>query len=122
MGQQLSALYNSNRWSCGPFSSIIFAGPSDQSLLETSVGIRMNMTMHAQWYSWKSIIVRPLGGLEGIDKEQGDQEAICNKEQLVYLTADTDTILQCIEDDKVYVIGGLVDRNRHKVSPGSPLS
>lgn len=39
------------------------------------------------------------------------------KESLVYLTADSPNILQTIEDGKVYIIGGLVDRNRHKVRP-----
>jgi tRNA (guanine9-N1)-methyltransferase len=41
-------------------------------------------------------------------------EAAPNKEQIVYLTADSDCIVNTLEPDKVYVIGGLVDRNRHK--------
>lgn len=32
----------------------------------------------------------------------------------VYLTADADDTLGKLEADKVYVIGGLVDRNRYK--------
>jgi tRNA (guanine9-N1)-methyltransferase len=32
----------------------------------------------------------------------------------VYLTADTETKLDVITDDSIYVIGGLVDKNRHK--------
>ena len=32
----------------------------------------------------------------------------------MYLTSDSDTILEHLEDDAVYIIGGIVDRNRLK--------
>ncbi|PLW30112.1 hypothetical protein PCASD_16736 [Puccinia coronata f. sp. avenae] len=33
---------------------------------------------------------------------------------VIYLTADSENVLTCIEPNKVYVIGALVDRNRYK--------
>lgn len=33
---------------------------------------------------------------------------------MVYLTADSDKELETLERGKVYVLGGIVDRNRHK--------
>uniref|UniRef100_A0A0N4ZYN1 tRNA (guanine(9)-N(1))-methyltransferase n=1 Tax=Parastrongyloides trichosuri TaxID=131310 RepID=A0A0N4ZYN1_PARTI len=36
---------------------------------------------------------------------------VFTKEELVYLTADSENNLEDIEDDKVYVIGGLLDHN-----------
>ena len=36
------------------------------------------------------------------------------REDLVYLTADSETVLEELDLKKAYVIGGLVDRNRWK--------
>ncbi|KAL9320722.1 hypothetical protein ACSQ67_012561 [Phaseolus vulgaris] len=51
-----------------------------------------------------------------IEKENRSYiEALCDRrEDLVYLTADSETVLEELDLKKIYVIGGLVDRNRWK--------
>ena len=116
MVQQLSQVYSSNRLSSRPFSSVVFSGPAETPLRETVLGKRMEKQMKGQWNSWKSIVIRESGGLEGFDTTQGEADMICPKEELIYLTADSSNTIGKIEEGKAYIIGGIVDRNRHKVS------
>ncbi|NWR45942.1 TM10B methyltransferase, partial [Regulus satrapa] len=43
-------------------------------------------------------------------------------EAIVYLTPDSENVLEDIDPDKVYVLGGLVDESIHKVHHACPLS
>ncbi|CAH8384263.1 unnamed protein product [Eruca vesicaria subsp. sativa] len=62
-----------------------------------------------------------LDRLPGFEKWFIEKESRCyieamadRKESLVYLTADSETVLEDLDHKSVYIIGGLVDRNRFK--------
>ncbi|XP_073762800.1 tRNA methyltransferase 10 homolog A isoform X1 [Danio rerio] len=55
------------------------------------------------WVNWKDVHVKTDAFHE-----------ILKKEDLVYLTSDSPNVLQELDENKAYVIGGLVDHNHHK--------
>ena len=64
-------------------------------------------------------------GAQEMDKHHGFRNWDCNfhqesydkvlaKDKIVYLTSESDNVVEKLEDDKFYVIGGLVDHNHEK--------
>src|SRR4051812_22933996 len=52
----------------------------------------------------------------GINFSSEPYEEVFEKEDCVYLTADSEDMLETLDEKACYVIGGIVDKNRHKVS------
>jgi tRNA (guanine9-N1)-methyltransferase len=78
------------------------------SSLDGRLGDRMETAMRGVHYRW-----------QGVHVSTDPYETMMNGvqlEDLVYLTADSPNVINSLEQNKVYIIGGLVDRNRHKVS------
>lgn len=88
--------------------------PSVRQLLERETGF-------ADWkrrmFDCTEASLEEYYGLIGSDVVRSDQEESSHsprRPKIVYLTSDSTTTLQCLEEDTVYVIGGIVDRNRLK--------
>src|SRR5579859_4524627 len=67
---------------------------------------RMETTLKGVHHHWKGVHV----STEAYDAVLG----AVPPNNFVYLTADSNHVIEALENDKVYIIGGLVDRNRHK--------
>ncbi|KAM9426520.1 tRNA methyltransferase 10 homolog A [Pholidichthys leucotaenia] len=72
----------------------------------TSLGGQLKQSMDEKdkgWVNWKDINIKT--------EHYSD---IITKEELVYLTSDSPNVLEELDQNKAYVIGGLVDHNHHK--------
>ena len=47
--------------------------------------------------------------------QEESYEKMFEMSSIVYLSSESPNVLQTLEEDKVYVIGGLVDHNHQKV-------
>lgn len=96
LARQLAYSYNAMR-RCVENNMV----PLSMSITGIDDVIKPVMTFAAQgWETWPVKL-----------SEQGLVDAH-DREKLVYLTHDADDVLQTLDPDAVYVIGGIVDRNR----------
>lgn len=62
------------------------------------------MTKHVGYENWD------------VNFHDEDYLQVFPKDKLVYLSSESDNVVKELEDNKIYIIGGLVDHNSHKVS------
>ena len=64
----------------------------------------------------KELFIKLQPGLINWDLRMEDSNYldVFGKENIVYLTSDSTNILSTLDENKVYIIGGLVDHNQHK--------
>lgn len=92
---QIMRCYSANRRSNSPFNLEVssFSGEISERFKETySEYDRWDVAFNSEHF---------------ISTEQ-------DKEKIIYLTPDSDVVLESIKSDHIYVIGGIVDKNRFK--------
>lgn len=94
MVNQMKAMYAANRRAEAPFH-LTYTSVTGMVVSEASTRL--------EFQNWK--------GITHTDKHFS---TVFPAQDMVYLTPDTNNVLTEVRDDKVYVVGGLVDRNRLK--------
>jgi len=101
LSQQIRYCYASNRRSRNPvFLSVSNLSGTTLEYMNKVSGFPEQWTSRAFSYSESESVV-----------EMHNPDA---KSKLVYLTSDSENVLDHLDDSKIYIIGGIVDRNRLK--------
>ena len=102
MASQIAYCHNTNKKQAQPCHiQVLGLGPKLRAKLD-----KYNISAWGVTYSDTNFLDYYMNEAE--DKEKA-------KKSLVYLTADSENLLKKLDNKKVYVIGGLVDHNRHKL-------
>lgn len=121
MASQLCHTYASNRRANQPFETLVC----------TSLGGRLKVQLeainHGAYRRWRRVLFSEssyeelcslsTGVVDGDDFKEPSGRSLqrLDKNKLVYLTADSENEITELSEGETYIIGGIVDRNRHKV-------
>lgn len=144
MAQQLGYLYSSNRTAEKPVRTVIhttFSPAASPRLWQRMENFNWHKWSRCHWWeqgleTLKSQLdpsnsisrVQPVVSDKAQDKTGVDTKCLLSrltgpqvpvdlqagKHKLVYLSADAEDELLSLSEDEIYIIGGIVDRNRHK--------
>ncbi|KAF8335035.1 guanine-1-methyltransferase-domain-containing protein [Cantharellus anzutake] len=119
MASQLCHTYASNRRAIRPFNLLICTSLSGR------LKCKLDDINHGAYRRWRRVMFSESGYEElcspsantvtvGNAGETSSQTPRFDTNQLVYLTADSENELSELKEGEVYIIGGIVDRNRYK--------
>lgn len=128
---QIGYVYSANRLSERPFKSVLHTSCSPTAA--PRIWEKMQKTKYDKWtrcfwygqgiedlsrrFGESSTAATTTAGRGGESEEMDLPSGISPKShQLIYLSADSDNELETLSENDIYIIGGIVDRNRYKVS------
>jgi tRNA (guanine9-N1)-methyltransferase len=114
LAQQIRYCYAYNKKSPHPSLVAVTSLGKDsvtRSLLEKETGYSM---WHQRAFVCTEQSLEEYYGCNHTAEANGKVDAPSSPKKLVYLTSDSTTALEHLEDDTIYIIGGIVDRNRLK--------
>ncbi|KAL5487700.1 TRM10 [Sanghuangporus weigelae] len=123
LGSQLAYCYSANRKATQPFESLLFTSLSGRlhARLERENNAGYKRWTDCEW--WEEGYDRLWGEDLRADEASNAAEGTANadekrsrssKNAVVYLTSDADDELEELKEGETYILGGIVDRNRHK--------
>jgi tRNA (guanine9-N1)-methyltransferase len=104
MASQIGYVYSANRLAERPFSSILhtsFNETQSPRLWEQMLKTKREVWGRCHWTG---------AGIDRLAQKSPETHS------LVYLSADAEEELDTLKENEIYIIGGIVDKNRHKVS------
>ncbi|KIR43333.1 tRNA (guanine(9)-N1)-methyltransferase [Cryptococcus deuterogattii 99/473] len=144
MAQQLGYLYSSNRTAEKPVRTVIhttFSPAASPRLWQRMENFNWHKWSRCHWWeqgletlksqldpSTSILCAQPVVNDKAQDEAGVDTKSLLSrltgpqvpvdlqagKHKLVYLSADAEDELLSLSEDEIYIIGGIVDRNRHK--------
>jgi tRNA (guanine9-N1)-methyltransferase len=120
LSSQLAYTYSANRVASYPFT-LLFTSLGGRLLerLESLNDAGYKRWSETEWWTegYECLWAPETATANDSQAERGtpDRSIVCAKETVVYLTADAEGTLSELKPEETYIIGGIVDHNRHKV-------
>ncbi|KAL5527730.1 hypothetical protein ACEPAG_6531 [Sanghuangporus baumii] len=123
LSSQLAYCYSANRKATQSFESLLFTSLAGRlhARLERENSAGYKRWTDCEW--WEEGYDRLWGEDPRADEVSNSEEESANRDEkrsrsskdaVVYLTSDADDELEELKEGETYILGGIVDRNRHK--------
>ncbi|KAJ8101747.1 guanine-1-methyltransferase-domain-containing protein [Lipomyces tetrasporus] len=99
LSSQITRCYSENRRAVVPVNLRV-------SSFNGSLQERFDSALKQQYKYWKGILFSPIE----YEVPESDEE----RSRIIYLSSDSDETLTELEDNKTYIVGGIVDKGRYK--------
>ncbi|KAL5530081.1 TRM10 [Sanghuangporus sanghuang] len=124
LSSQLAYCYSANRKATQPFESLLFTSLSGRlhARLERENNAGYKRWACCEWWEegYDRLWTEDPRDDDALNAAKGaanadEKKSRSSKDAIVYLTSDADDELEELKEGETYILGGIVDRNRHKL-------